>query len=156
MKNKFFIAILILAGGMVNCQQEILTQNCEGDNGKYIETFYTDEYEDIPCSLQNIDAEIKEVNLIVTSQVDYERFFSCSSQLPLIDFDKYLILVGRYRNNNCAVLDSQQVLICDNRIIFRVRILEQDCHAFTNVFYVTVIEKRYNTLPVKFDVQLIN
>jgi hypothetical protein len=43
-----------------------------------------------------------------------------------------------------------------HRIVYSVRLLEQDCQVFTMVYYATVIEKKYRTLPVEFDVQYKN
>ncbi len=157
MNNPFltFFSLVLLVGATFSCHNENF-QNCEAGDTQQLETFYKDEFEEIPCSLQNIDAEVNEVNLIIKDQTDFEEYFSCSDQFPDIDFDKYFILAGRYRHYNCAGLDSQEVLVCKNKVVFRVRMLKQDCHAFTNVFYAVVLEKGYSSLPVAFDVQFEN
>jgi hypothetical protein len=48
------------------------------------------------------------------------------------------------------------VQLCNNKTIYGVRMLEQVCHAITNVYYATAIEKKYEALPVEFDVQFAN
>jgi hypothetical protein len=155
---KTILKILFLCGIILltafSCEKE--EENCDMDNAQHVETFYSDEFERIPCSLHNIDTDNKVVNLVIKTQADFEKYLSCSSQLPAIDFKKYFILVGRYRHHQCAIFDSQEVLICDNKLFYKVRMLEQDCLAFTDVFYVTVIEREYVNLPVKFDVKFMN
>ena len=135
----------------VSCHNENLPPECD-----VIETFYNDEFENITCSLQNINTDDQTVNLLIKTQADYEKYFICSTQLPAIDFEKYFILAGRYRHHQCAVFDSQQMLLCNNRIVYRVRILELICAAFTNVYYFAVIDRQYENLPVEFDVQFAN
>jgi hypothetical protein len=154
--NNITSSILLLTLLTTGCQNESIPQSCDGDNAQYLETFYSEEFAGIPCELQNIESDKKEVNLVITNQVDLKKYFTCFEQLPEIDFDKYFILAGRYTHNNCAVFDSQQVSICNNKIIFKVKMLEQVCHAVTSVFYATVIEKKYSNLPVDFDVQFKN
>lgn len=138
-----------------SCQQEEVIQNCEGDNTQYLETFYSEEFLSIPCGLQNIESDENEVNLVITNQTDFEKYFTCAEQLD-IDFEEFFILAGMYRHRQCAVFDSQQVLFCNNKIVYRVRILEQICAAFTNVYYFAVIDRQYKNLPVVFDVKFSN
>lgn len=151
--NVSFLFLALLAFG---CQDECIPQDCAGDNEQFIETFYSEEFAGIPCGLQNAESDEKEVNLIITTQTDFDKYFTCAAQLPVIDFDKYFILAGMYRHHQCAVFDSQSVSVCNNKINYRVTMLEQACQAITSVFYATVIEKEYNNLPVDFDVQFKN
>jgi hypothetical protein len=153
--NKIILIMTSLILMAVSCQKEALIPNCEGDNAKQVESFYIDELESTPCGLQNIEGNEKETNLVITTQADFEKYFTCSEQLP-IDFDKYFILAGMYRHHQCASFDSQQVSICNNEIVYKVRMLKQICHAPIAVFYATVIEKKYSALPVEFDVQFKN
>jgi hypothetical protein len=138
---------------MVSCQRDNL---CEGDDSQQVETFYEDELSATLCSLLNTDSPKKMVNLVITSQTDFEKYVGCGAQTPAIDFEKYFILTGMYRHHQCARFDNQQVLLCNSKIVYRVRILEQDCHAPTSVFYVAVVERKYDNLNVVFDVQFKN
>ncbi|MFD2036923.1 hypothetical protein ACFSKL_19115 [Belliella marina] len=149
MSGLFLLTVLI-----GSCQNEI-NPDCEGDNAHQVESFYIDEFESASCGLQNIGGNEKETNLVITTQADFEKYFTCSEQLT-IDFDEYFILAGMYRHQQCAEFDSQQVLLCNNRIVYKVRMLEQICQAPIAVFYSTVIEKKHNALPVEFDVQFKN
>ncbi len=138
------------------CQTESIPQNCEGDNAPYLSTFYSDEFKDISCGLQNVDGEKKQVNLIITNQSDFEKFIFCSIQPPVIDFEKYFVLTGVYRHHQCARFDSQQILICNNKVIYKVRMQEEICQAAIPVFYIIAIEKKYSNLDIEFDVQFKN
>lgn len=152
----FTVSFLFLTLPTFGCQNECIPQDCSGDNAQSIETFYSEEFAGAPCGLQNIDNDKKEVNLILTTQTDFDKYFNCAAQLPVIDFDNYFILAGMYRHHQCAVFDSQSVSVCNNKIKYSVTMLEQDCQAITSVFYATVIEKEYNNLPIDFDVQFKN
>ena len=158
MKNVkiFVVSISLLGALLICCQNEVMTENCTGENTKILNTFYSDEFAVVPCSLQNIDSEVREVNLVIKNQKDFENYITCSAQLPEIDFEKYFILAGMYKHNQCAVFDSQQVLLCNNRIVYRVGMLEQVCAAFTNVYYFAVIDRQHVNLPVVFDVKFSN
>lgn len=151
---KAMTILLILTALSSSCQKEDVI--CEVDNAQQIETFYNNEFENIPCSLQNINTDDKVVNLVIKTQADYEKYFICSYAPPAVDFGKYFILTGRYRHHQCAMFDSQLVLLCNNKIVYKVGMLEQICAAFTNIYYFAVIEREYENLPVVFDVKFSN
>jgi len=156
MKNIFrtMTILFFLTSVTGSCQTEV-DPDCDGNNVQQIESFYIDEFESTPCGLQNIEGNEKETHLVITTQTDFEKYFTCSEQMA-IDFDKYFILAGMYRHHQCAAFDSQQVLMCNNRIIYKVRLLEQICAALTNVSYYVVIDRQYENLPVVFDVKFSN
>lgn len=143
--------LIILAFG---CQNENLPQDCSGEDAQYLETFYFEELASIPCALQNIESTEKEVNLRIESQADLEKYFTCHEQLPEIDFEGYFILAGRFTHHQCAMFDNQQIFFCNNKVVYRVKLVEQDCLAITSVFYAIVIEKKYSNFSIEFDVQL--
>ena len=144
-----FLLILLT----ISCQNESIQQDCSGDNAQSLQTFYSDELTNVPCSLQNIESTEKEVNVVIANQADLEKYFTCAGQLSEIDFEKYIILAGRYRHHQCAIFDNQQIVLCNSKVVYRVWLLEQDCLAVMSVFYATVIEKKYSDLSIEFDVQ---
>jgi len=151
------VSLLLFTALATGCHNEGITQNCQGgDSATPVEAFYSDEFASIPCGLQNVESDDKEINLVITNQADLEKYFTCHEQLPEIDFDKYFILAGRYTHHQCAVFDTQSVSICNGRIVYKVYILEQICAAFTSVFYASVLEKKHSNLPVDFDVEFKN
>jgi len=149
------ILLLIFIGSIsVSCGEDV-SQNCEGDTAQPIETFYEPEFEEVNCILQNTDPNEKEVHLIIKNQEGYETYFSCIEGLPAIDFDEYFILAGVYGHHQCAVFDNQSVVLCENRLIYRVRLQEKDCFALTDIHYFTVLSKGHENSKIKFDIQLI-
>lgn len=146
-------SILCFTFMATGCQNDGLTENCEGDNAENVETFFSKEFADTPCGVPNFESTEKETHLLITSQAEFKKYFACPEQLPEIDFEKYLVLAGSYTHHQCAGFESQQVITCGNRIIYKVRLFERDCQAVTSVFYGTIIEKKYNSLPVSFDVK---
>ncbi len=150
------LVYILMALQITGCQTESIPQNCEGDNAQYLPTFYSSEFTSVSCGLRNVDNEQKEINLIITNQADFEKYIFCSSQPPVIDFEKYFILTGVYRHHQCAVLDSQQILICNSKIIYKVNIQEQICQAAIPVFYITAIEKKYSHFDIEFNVRFKN
>lgn len=149
--------LLIIFIGLINvsCREDV-SQNCEGDTAQPVETFYEADFEEVNCSLQNTNPNQKEVHLIIRNQDEYETYFSCIEELPAVDFDEYFILAGVYNHYQCAVFDSQSVVICNNRLIYRIRLLEQICGALTSVPYFTVLNKKHVNTEIKFDVQFSN
>ncbi|MGE0930302.1 hypothetical protein [Peijinzhouia sedimentorum] len=154
MKTK--ISVLFLTLFVMSCQYENVLQSFEDQNEQTIETFYSEELQDIPCGLQNIDHDEEEVNLVIKDQADLEKYFQCHDELPEIDFGKYFLLAGVYRHNQCAVFDSQSVTLSNNRVIYKINVIEQDCFAFTSVLYLTTIERKYLNLPVEFEIRFKN
>lgn len=152
LKNTTGILFLILLA--FGCQNESIPQDCSGDVALFLQTYYSEEFKNTQCEFQNIDNNEKQVNLVIASQADFDKYFTCSDQLT-IDFDKYFILAGVYRHHQCAIFDNQQVFLCNDKVVYRVRMLEQDCLAVMSVFYATVIEKKYSDRSIEFDVQFI-
>ncbi len=146
--------LLLIFIGLINvsCGEDI-SQDCDGDNAQPIDTFYESDFEELNCQFQNLELNGKETQLIIKNQDEYENYFDCIEELPAIDFDEYFILAGVYSHHQCAILHSKSVVICDNRLIYRVRILEQICAALTSVPYFTVLNKTYVNMDIKFDVQ---
>lgn len=152
----FALVVFLMLMGM-GCEEEIAT-NCEGDNAQPVETFFTEDFEIATCQLnaENIDHSEKETHLIIKTQSDFEKYVSCTENAPTIDFDEYFVLAGIYRHQQCAIFDRQSVVLCEERLIYRVRLLEQDCLAITSVTYFTVISKDHDSKEVEFDVQFSN
>ncbi|SDA91735.1 hypothetical protein SAMN03080617_03435 [Algoriphagus alkaliphilus] len=158
MKKLFlsYIALFLCCVLTLSCGESENPISCENINGIAIESFEDLFFEDVTCFIQNINPDQGTVKLVIKTQSDFEKYFACNPMVPQIDFEKYFILAGRYRHRQCAIWDSQQVFSCKKRIIFKVNMLEQVCLAFTNVYYFTVLEKKYSNWPIEFDVRFIN
>jgi hypothetical protein len=93
------------------------------------------------CTLQNIDNNAAEVNLVIRSQADQDKYLSCSSGL-VIDFSKKMLVAGRYTASHCAQIETQSVdKICTGQLIYNVDIRGDDCTAFTQVFYMVIVDR---------------
>jgi hypothetical protein len=145
------LASLLLLWNIAGCDNQPETPVCEEGDVRYLQTFFNDEFGRAACRLQGIDPNTQVVNFVIRNQVDYEKHVVCG-QPPAVDFEKYFLLAGRYRHHQCAIFGEQQVMLCNNKIVYRVRMIQHDCLSFTNVWYFAVIEKRYENLPVVFDV----
>lgn len=146
------LALIMLT--FYSCKEEF--KDCSGDNAQSIDTYYENDFETAFCQLQNIDISKEEIHLIIKSQTDFEKHVSCTEDLPKIDFDQYFVLAGIYRHHQCAAFDQQSVLLCGNNLIYRVRLLEQDCLAAIPVLYFTVIGKEFDDNEIEFDVEFSN
>jgi hypothetical protein len=146
------IAGLVLLLSIDGCDTQPETPVCEEGDVRYLQTFFNDKFGRAACRLQGIDPNTQVVNFVIRNQVDYEKHVVCGHQPPAVDFGKYFLLAGRYLHHQCALFGDQQVMLCNNTIVYRVRMTELICAAFTNVWYFAVIEKRYENLPVVFDV----
>jgi hypothetical protein len=156
--QNFTPGVILLALLITGCQTESIPQNCEErDDHPQLPTFYTEEFRGSSCWLQkNIESDKKQVDFVITNQADYEKHILCSGAPPVVDFEKYFILAGVYRHHQCALFHSQHVSICNNKIFFRVRMLEQICQAPMAVVYITALEKKYSNLDIEFDVRFKN
>lgn len=155
--SQWFIPLTMSLGMMMvsmGCDDEI-SANCEGDQAQPVEQFFEDDFNVAICRLQNIEISSGENNLIIRNQDDYEKYVTCNGDLPNIDFDNYFILAGIFSHHQCAVFDNQSVELCENRLIYRVSILEQICFKPILIQYLTVINKKYEKMKIEFDIQLI-
>ena len=120
-KQKIWIPICVslLMLTCYACKEDF--KNCTGDHAQAIDTYYENDFETAFCQLQNIDNSKDETHLIIKSQSDYEKYVSCTEDLPAIDFDKYFVLTGVYRHHQCVIFEQQAVILCENSLIYRVR-----------------------------------
>mgnify|MGYP006902059207 CR=1 FL=1 len=137
------------------CEEEV-SQDCLGDQAKPVEQLFEGGFDAAGCRIQNIEFSSGENNFVIKNQSDYEKYVTCNNDLPNIDFDKYFILAGVYSHHQCAIFDNQSVELCDNRLKYKVKLKEQICFKPTDVKYFTVIERKYQNLPVVFDVNFSN
>ncbi|WP_339700963.1 hypothetical protein [Algoriphagus aquimarinus] len=78
--SKYFtVSFLFLALLTFGCQDECVSQDCAGDNAQFIETFYSEEFASTPCGLQNIDSDEMEVNLVISTQTDFDKYLTCAA-----------------------------------------------------------------------------
>jgi len=145
------LGIMIVSMG---CEDEV-SVNCDGDRAQPVEQFYEDEYDVANCQFKNLEIKAGENNFVIKNQNDYEKFVTCNDDLPNIDFDKYFILAGVYQHHQCATLVNQQILNCNGKINFNVKIEETDCLVITEVTYLVVLERKYEKIPISYNIKII-
>jgi hypothetical protein len=152
MKNALRVLLNLLVFGFAfGCEEKTV---CDGEMAFQVQTFLTEEFE--ACGLQNLDHRQKEVNLIIKTQAEFEKYVSCQPQSDPIDFNEFFLLAGRYKHQQCVRFDRQEVTICENRIFYTVNLMEQDCYSISDVFYFALIDRKFEDLEVKFNVKFKN
>lgn len=149
-KNLF--AALLVGVVFISCEPSFNPENCSGEDSLQIETFYNEEFQQFPCAIQLDDESFGIRNFIIKSQEEFENIMSCNAGSPLIDFNEYFVLAGRFRYKDSASLQSQSVIICDNRLVYNVEIQKSILNSITNTFYYLVISREYINYEIIFNV----
>jgi hypothetical protein len=104
------------------------------------------------CTLQNVDKQKTEVDLVIKTQADLEKYVACNTNLE-VDFSSRMILAGGYLSNHCAEVTSQSVeRNCKGEIVYNVEILKGDCDSMSWVDYLVIVDK--SSSPVKFNLSI--
>jgi hypothetical protein len=156
MKTKFKISFSILFLWIaIGCELSFDPENCTGENKVALEPINVEGLNFEGCGFLDATNE-QEYRVIIKSKAEFEKYINCSTISSLVDFNKYFILAGSYNHRQCAILDNQQVSICNDILVYNVNLREQDCFATTRVNYLVVIKNKYINLPVKFEVEFLN
>jgi hypothetical protein len=155
-KLKISLSLLFLWLAIGGCEPSFDSEKCEGENTLLVESYFSKEINEFPCGLTNLDEKAKQINLIIETKSDFEKYFSCNEGFPDIDFNKYFILAGRYTHKNCAVLINQNVVICENTLVYNVNIQAQICNGISDVYYYQIVLRDYLKYKIKFNVQLLD
>ncbi len=128
---------------------------CGESSSVPIETFYNNEFERGTC-FKNIKTPSRIVGVIIKNQAAYEKYMGCSSALPLIDFDNYFIIGGLFRNTSCSKeAHEENISLCSNKIIYKAIVRKGICAGPSITTSLVVIEKKYSSSEVVFDLQII-
>lgn len=107
------------------------------------------------------EGEIKNLNLKINSQEDYEKYFDCKIDFsPEIDFSRYTLLTGS-RIVNCIYpkLVLQKILVDDkNKTIQFKAQFEYDSGCYTSfgvIYFHALIPKLDNNYKVNFNIDII-
>ncbi len=113
--------------------------------------------EDQWCMLNAIDETKPQIDLIIQTQDDYEKYVECSSDLPSIDFSEKTLLAGRLKTPyQDKVITQTYTRDCKNRYVFHVEIGLGIAPATSNVFYFAIVPKTAIENNVIFDVEYRN
>lgn len=150
--GKNLIISLLVAKALISCEPSFDLENCTGENGMQVETFYNEEFQQFPCGIQLDDESFGTRNFIIKTQEEFENLITCNAGAPTIDFNEYFVLAGRFRYKDVANLQSQSVILCENRLVYNVEIQKTILNSITNTFYYQVISKEYINYEIIFNV----
>lgn len=110
---------------------------------------------DSPSSLQqywlkNIDENKNEINLIIRSHEDYEKYIGSDKSLPDIDFSKQFLLAGRVRLSACGRLKEQKIVLQCDKLKYTVSTEAMACQKPTDVFFFAIIDIKYKAYSIDF------
>ncbi len=112
------------------------------------------------CWLQNLNESLdaqgrpqQQLDLVIQTQTDYEKYFGCSGTLPIIDFAKKTLLAGRYiETSACFVFDQSVYKDCRQNYFFNVQLSAGSSQAFAKIPYFAIIPKISNKSKVTVNV----
>jgi hypothetical protein len=149
MKKFFFsLTIFVLLAG--------LTESCKKDEctGKITISYQTFEgFGGIDCGII-IDDQSKGLNYVIDNQARLESLVECST-LPVIDFEKYTLLLGSYESDKDLVYKSQAVIRdCETMTVtFRISYDSEQKDTSMLVDYHAVIPKIPDDYEITFEIQ---
>ena len=150
MKKLIFLSLTLAA--------VIINQSCKKNN---FSTNCTDAEQIIPFDsltasqsfwLKNIDKSKNEISLVIRSQKDYEKYIGSNKALPTINFSSQFLIAHQVKLATCGRLKEQKiVLACDN-LKYIMEIERELCQKPTDVFSLAIIDKKYNSYNIDFEI----
>lgn len=142
------ISVLVLLAGLVgSCKKDECT-------GKITISYQTLEaFGGIDCGII-IDEQSKSLNYVIDNQSGLESFVECTT-LPVIDFEKYTLLLGSYESDKDLAYRSQAVIRdCETMTVtFRISYDSEQKDTSMLVDYHAVIPKIPADYEVQFEIQ---
>jgi hypothetical protein len=154
MKSKLYSILSICISLLsFNCEKD--ETECEGEQTP-IPFELLEGKEDKLCVLKNIDDERPQVDLIIQTQDDYEKYIECSGILASINFSDKTLLAGRLKTSYEDKIIMQSYTQDCKRYVFHVEIGLGVAAAPSNVFYFAIVPKITDESKVMFDIQYIS
>jgi hypothetical protein len=102
--------------------------------------------------LQNVDATASQVNLVIRSQQDYEKYILIQSDTirPVIDFSKRMLLAGQILRSTSAGVSSMDISTNCHGYTFNVTTHQGNLGVVQFVPYYVVCDITY--LPIQFNI----
>jgi hypothetical protein len=143
---KYLLIVFFIGCLMISCQD-----HCDGPSTP-IPFELSSEGSNRICIMQNVDKEKTEVNVVIKTQAEFEKYVGCSTNLQ-VDFSSKMVLAGRYLSNHCAEVTSQSVeKNCNGEIVYNIEISKGDCDSMSLIFYLVIVDKSGS--PVKFNLSI--
>lgn len=150
--RKNSIISLLVGTALISCEPSFDPEKCLGEDPFLVETFYNEELLQFPCAILLEDESYGARNFIITTQDEFDEIFNCNDGFPTIDFNQYFVLAGRFRYRDDASLQSQSVILCENKLVYNVEIKKSILNSISNVFYYQVVDREYLNRDIIFNV----
>lgn len=155
MKTKLYsILSICIALSTFNCEKN--DPECEGEPTPIpLESVVQKEGE--LCALKNIDDTRLQIDLIIQTEDEYEKYIECSNTLPSINFSDKTLLAGRLKTPyQDKIIKQSYSQDCKNRYLFHVEIGWGVAAAPSNVFYFAIVPKITDESKLMFDIQYVS
>jgi len=150
----YLIPIIITLLGF-SCEKNDL--DCEGEPTQIPFEYLLAENSNETCVLKNIDDTEVQVNLIIQSQVDYEKYLECSDTLPSINFSEHTLLAGRLKAPNMdRVVKQTFSQDCTDRYLYYVEIGSGVATMPSDVYYFAIVPKIIDESTLRFEIKYVN
>lgn len=150
--RKPLLILLSVLVTFVSCEPSFDLEKCLGEDAFLVETFYNEELLQFPCAILLEDESYGARNFIITTQDEFDEILICNDGFPSIDFNQYFVLAGRFRYRDDASLQSQSVILCENRLVYNVEIKKSILNSISNTFYYQVVDREYLNKEIIFNV----
>ncbi len=94
--------------------------------------------------LENINQNKTNVFVVIKNQNDFEKYVRCNYDPLEIDFNNQILLAGRTKHHQCAVLGEQSIIQKCKEVHYEVEVLELICMKPEEVFYFALISAEYS------------
>ncbi len=135
-----------------SCDESPDIKNCNEGNRLEVPSLDLTEFDLEVCGVKR-DDPAQNFNVVIDSQEKLEQYIHCP-QYQQIDFDKYVILAGLYVHHQCIGLSSEELFICEGKLVYQINLFPMDCLAVTEIPYFKLVERKYADSGVYFDVNV--
>ena len=141
-------AFMLLAGLTGSCKKD----ECTGKITISYQDF--EAFEGMDCG-NIIDEQSKGLNYVIGDQAGLESLLECST-LPVIDFEKYTLLLGSYESDKDLAYKNQAVIRdCETQTVtFRISYDSEQKDTGMLVDYHAIIPRIPEEYEVKFEIQV--
>lgn len=162
---KFICAMLLLGLLLINCTDDLLHPDCreshlspEGSSEAITVLTFGQLDRPVDCSPKRI---ADSVHYVIQDKQSFEELIHCNTHTyPLVDFDKYTLLIGSYLapHTGYTVVEQKVTRTCVKKhLLFQVSIREEASGytAITPVTYYAVIPKVRRGVAVEVKVEVV-
>ena len=151
-QQKKLLLFLFSILALISCVDSPNTKNCIEGNRLEVPSLDLIDFGLEICGIKR-DDPAQNFNVVIDTQEKLEKYIHCS-EYQQIDFDKYVILGGLYVHHQCIGLSSEELFICEGKLVYQVNLFPKDCFAVTEMPYFKLVERKYIERGVYFDINI--